>query len=699
MTNGEVPEPDDKNSDNSSSKVVFTKEAPKGVNATKSYYKDHIAIRWNSVKGADYYTIEKSSHTTPSPTNSTTWNTIGETIEGNKYEDYAKLEKNTYYSYRVTAHTLQGETGATSAFSTGTILASPLNLDATKGTSETAIIITWDDMPNVESYKIYKATTSSVTGLEGEHVGTVNDNQESSSNLFSYTVSDTEKGSELYFAIKGIGATGEEATISGSRYGFTFVPGAPSTPEVIASKGTDKEAVTLQFKTNGDQEGVDFIIKRSNPGSAETELFNSTVYDKVEDLVKDEAGYYVYTDTNVRENVEYTYSVIVKNDIGMSRAGIATGYLLSPVQSLKLEPVKEANKLGYNIAITLPVGSADGNGYKYLITKRLKNGESSEEVVSEDAIKTYNTFLQVSDTPTKEGELKEIKSVSIIVENKDGLRSDKVDSNSIAMLPESIKSIKATTFDKPLASDVPNDKGVYPVHVTWETDATIDQTIIRSGSDGSLTTFKAGRSSFDDTTTSPLVKYDYYIDTSDELGRTFGSIQHAKDAYAAVTHNVYIEMFESLSLKPWEKQTYVPASYRSYWKKSRIATLVGYGNASDLSTQMKALDSASDKDHFRSDSKITYSAAMEGVGGQIYFTYTNFGEDENYYVTGNYEMHVNSSGTGSAKSNTNGFNVMGMYPGHISLDKIRVESKAFRGIYVFTVNYKDGATGDEVAVK
>ena len=203
---------------------------------------------------------------------------------------------------------------------------------------------------------------------------------------------------------------------------------------------------------------------------------------------------------------------------------------------------------------------------------------------------------------------------------------------------------------------------------------------------------------FTDETTSPLVIYDYYIDTSDELGRTLGEIKHAADSYGAVTPDVYIDIFESVSLKPWDRQGYVPDEYKTYWKKSKIATLVGYGNASDLGTQMKALDDAEDSDHYRSG-KVTYSAAMEGVGGQIYFTYSKFGENANYYMTGNYEMHVNASGTGSASSNTNGFEVSGMYPGKVVLDKISVKSKNFAGTYVFTINYKDGSESYEVAVK
>lgn len=114
---------------------------------------------------------------------------------------------------------------------------------------------------------------------------------------------------------------------------------------------------------------------------------------------------------------------------------------------------------------------------------------------------------------------------------------------------------------------------------------------------------------------------------------------------------------------------------------------------------MKALDSASDNDHYRGG-KITYNASTEGIGGQIYFTYSNFGESSQFYITGNYEMHVDSSGTGSTKSTTGGFNVSGMYKGLVSLEKMSVKNKAFSGNYVVSLYYSDGTVGGmEVGAK
>lgn len=700
MTNGEITKPK-KESDERKDDAVFSTDAPTGVNATKSYYSSYIIVRWDSVEGADYYTIEKTAKSdSKEASDGDSWATIGESRGSTIYKDESTdLTSNVYYNYRVTAHTDEGRSGDKSSAAVGTILTSPETLDATKGTSETAIIISWTEMPYVESYEIYKSENSSITGLKSELIDTVNADEKNSIMYYSYTIDPAkEKGKELYFAIIGVGPTGEKAPVSHSRSGYTLVPGVPAKPDVTVTKGESSSKVLVHFKSSGaDSSEYKYVVRKSYAGSAEQVVF-STEYADLSSLETDENGYYIYEDTNVKENVEYSYSVTAENSLGISEAGNDYGYIISTVGSLSLVADKE--RFGYEISFTLPVGAADGKRsveYTYYLTRTLKNGTVLDrEEYTEEEFASLSTFISVEKNPVDDGT--EVKKIEIYVENSNGETSSTAVSNSISSLPLPIESITATSFDKPLSGDKANSKGVYPVHVRWTTSSTSAQTITRKGSDGTVAEFTA-EGSFDDTTTSPLVTYDYYIDTRDELGRTLGEIKHAENSYGAVTPEVYIAIFESAGLKPWERQNYVPGEYKQYWKKSKIATLVGYGNASDLSTQMKALDSASDSDHYRGG-KITYSASTEGVGGQIYFTYSSFGESELFYMTGNYEMHVDSSGTGSTRSSTGGFNVSGMYKGHISLEKMSVKNKAFSGNYVLTMNYNDGATGTyEVAAQ
>ena len=102
-------------------------------------------------------------------------------------------------------------------------------------------------------------------------------------------------------------------------------------------------------------------------------------------------------------------------------------------------------------------------------------------------------------------------------------------------------------------------------------------------------------------------------------------------------------IFESVSLKPWDKQSYVPSEYRSWWKNTEVAKKIAYGNSSNLTTQMDALGSASANDHYR-NGRINYNAEMKGIGAIIRFTYANFGENLNFWMNGDYSMDVDASG-------------------------------------------------------
>ena len=82
-----------------------------------------------------------------------------------------------------------------------------------------------------------------------------------------------------------------------------------------------------------------------------------------------------------------------------------------------------------------------------------------------------------------------------------------------------------------------------------------------------------------------------------------------------------------------------------------------------------------------------YYAKTEGIGGFISFTYEDFGESSFLYSEkGYFEMHVNTSGTGTAQGLS--FTISGMYPAVIGNESIRVENKAFVGNY--SVKMADG---------
>lgn len=698
MNNGEIEKPG-KIEIYEKKENYFSYNGASHISATKSYYKDKIIVRWSSVEGADFYTLEKAvSESEDIDQNFLVWRRISETIEDTCYIDTEGLESGKFYFYRVTAHTFSGKNGESSKLALGTILASPTDIKPSKGTSITNIEIEWDQMPYVESYRIYKSSLPFVSGLESEYVTTIVASDESTKMVYSYEIDlDKEKGKELYFAIVGVGATGEKADISLPRSGYTLVPGAPKPPEIVGiTKGDDKKAITISFYKDKDDE-VDWIIKRSSIGSSETIVYSGEYGEKLE---ADENGVIHFVDNSVKSGVEYTYSLTAYNSLGPSAAVTQVGYLLSPVSNISLLPlVKENGDRGYLLTFKESIGSGDEEReekFKYTITRYNKEGvQVDSSVYNEGSISSL--FFPVAKTVTPESEKNELYYVTITVSLGE-LSLDASSSERIPMMKAPVKSISATKNEKRKDGEVPNSNGVYPVTVTWASDVDEERTIKRVGSDGSEKEFVVSSGfSLLDTSTLPLVTYDYYIDTSDVFGRSLGEIKHTGPSYASIDETLLLRIMESVSLKPFDNQKYVPDGYKAYWKNSKIATLVSYGNASDLSTQMKALDKADDKDHFRGGT-ITYNAKMEGAGGAIYFTYSSFGENENLWLDGSYEMHVNASGTGSASSSTGGLDLKGMYKAHISLEKISVSKKAFVGSYVVKVTYSDGEESYEVGV-
>ena len=698
MNNGEIEKPG-KIEIYEKKESYFSYNGASQISATKSYYKDKIIVRWSSVEGADFYTLEKAvSESKDVDKNLLLWRDISETIEDTCYIDNENMESGKYYYYRVTAHTFSGKNGEPSKVAFGTILSSPTNFRPSKGTSISNIEIEWDPMPYVDSYKIYKSSLPNVSGLESEYVTTIVASDDSAKMVYSYEIDpDKEKGKEVYFAIIGVGPTGEKADISLPRSGYTLVPGAPKTPEVIGiTKGDDKKAITISFNKDKDDE-VDWIIKRSSVGSSETIVYSGEYGEKLE---ADEDGVIHFIDNSVKSGVEYTYTITAFNSIGPSAAVSLTGYLLSPVTNISLIPLrKEYGEIGYQLSFKESIGSGDEDReekFSYTIARYNKEGVQIDSSVYNEGSFT-SLFFPVSKTVTLESEKNELYYVTITVSLGE-LSLEASSSEKIPMMKAPIKSISGTKNEKRKVGEVPNSNGVYPVTVTWSSDVDEERIIKRVGSDGSEKVFNVSSGfSLLDTSTLPLVIYDYYVDTSDVFGRTIGEIKHTGQSYGSIDETMLIRIMESVSLKPFDNQKYVPDEYKAYWKNSKIATLVSYGNASDLSTQTKALGEADDKDHYRGGT-ISYKAKMEGVGGAIFFTYSSFGENENLYLDGSYEMHVNASGNGSASSSTGGLTICGMYPASISLENISVSNKAFKGSYVVTVHYNNGDEVYEVGV-
>ena len=695
MNNGDVTVPDYGNSGTIDGKpgegdpVVL--DPPRSVNATKSYYSDMINVIWSPVSGADYYTLEKCAHTQETLTGTEEWVPLQMSVFTTSYSDTDSLQSSMFYSYRVTAHTLEGVSSSASDTASGTVLASPQTINVSQGTSETSIDITWNEMPYVDSYRIYMSRYSTISGVESEVVATVAA-RTGSTNAYTYAIDqDTQAGVELSFAVQSVSEIGNKAQISLPRIGYTKVPGAPLQPVCTSvTKGDSTSSITIAFEAQSSD--VDYIIRKYYPGGSEEVVLDTEVQGM--DKLAYEDGEYSFTDSMVISNVEYSYSIIAKNDKGLSPASEVTGYLLSPVTNMKLSPVNDGSLFGYVFSYDFPAGHGDSSRaeeYVYHVTAYAKDGSVINEAdYPESAVDGIRTFYEFDKDVDEASELKELQKITMSV-SCGTLVSSSSSTNSIARIPSAIASVNATSNDAPLEGDVPNASGVYPVHISWVlTNAgSGNYTLCRKDENGNTASFSVTGTSYTDTSTLPLVRYEYWIDNRDELGRTHGE-PHFTDAYGAVPLEVYKVMFESIALKPWEVQDYVPSEYRSWWKNTELAKKIEKGNSSSLTTQMEALGSASASDHYRGG-RVDYNAKQNGIGGLISFTYTGFGENANFWIDGSYTMDVDAGGTGTASSSSGGFDVGGMYPGHFGLEDIRVNSKRFTGMYNVTYVYSDGS--------
>lgn len=666
----------------------------KSLFASKAASPTNIMISWDPVRDADYYTVERTEHKVEDVIpKDAEWIEVGSFCESNSFVDDGDgsvLDPTLFYSYRVTPHTIVGDVGKPSDIITGNVLGSPVEVSVTKGSDENNIELSWGAMPHVERYSVYK-------GSSIDPIATVN------STSYIYAVPDTEKGADISFSVASVGESGVSSPQSSEYIGYTKIPGAPTINSVEVEKAENAKTLRVKFDLMGAEGTEKFQIVKSFVGGSESVVFDSSWGGSVP---KDNVtGIYTFSDSNVSPNIEYTYYVSAENDKGKSEAKSGSGYLLSPPQKVQLVPVNEEIRKGYTVTIEEPIGS-DINSYTYVVEQYDKHGNPMEGKSVELQYSDFNTdnkslFTQVFFENVDQNQWNEVQYASVRTK-LNGKTSDAAKSNVISNL-EALKDITVSNNKMPSSSESDNSDGVYPTVLTWGNDGRGIRVTKRTGSDGSTKPLNIDcvNGTFSDNDgTKPLVKYTYTYKTIDSFGRSFGEELTTKEGYGAVNFQVYSKLYESLTLKPWDVQIYVPDTYKSYWKnQSEIAKKVGYGNAGDLSTQTKALTDDGEfiyeSDHYH-NGQVGYMAKIQGIGGHIEFTYANFGENSNWIGNGSYSMDVDASGNGSCSSG--GFTITGMYPGSISLGGISVASKNFKGIYQITQNYAIGSKTEKVAV-
>lgn len=125
-------------------------ETPTGVTASDGSFTDRIEVSWNAVPGVDSYKVFRAT------LSSGPYSEIASGITGTTYIDFSASADIIYY-YRVRA-TQNGRDSADSSIDAGFHGAPyPPNLSASDGTFSDKVRISWDPVPQADSYNLYRA--------------------------------------------------------------------------------------------------------------------------------------------------------------------------------------------------------------------------------------------------------------------------------------------------------------------------------------------------------------------------------------------------------------------------------------------------------------------------------------------------------------------------------------------------------------
>jgi fibronectin type 3 domain-containing protein len=129
---------------------------PNNINATDGVYTSHINITWDNVSGGSYYNLYRCN----SPYG--TYQAINNWQMNNSYNDYS-VDAGVEYYYKVKAATNSNGNNASefSNYDSGwCILNAPTNVNASDGTYNDRIEITWSNVENASYYAVYRHTNN-----------------------------------------------------------------------------------------------------------------------------------------------------------------------------------------------------------------------------------------------------------------------------------------------------------------------------------------------------------------------------------------------------------------------------------------------------------------------------------------------------------------------------------------------------------
>ncbi len=709
---------------------LFDGSAPRNVYATQAGRSGEVVLSFNGVSGADYYIIEravmpKGSDTEPAENDWRMISTIYSEGKGKSYfyTDESASDGDSIYLYRVKAGSYYADflTDIRAMYSDtarGWPLSPPTSLNVSQGEYEGKIILEWSQIDLVRGYNVYMRSADSrdyeIVNKDGMipaaiHVDTI---------TYECKVDENLAGVDIDFYVESISRGNHTSEPSGKRSGYTYVKGAPGSPQgLAASDAYSSSYIEIKWEkpdTEGSAEDGSYYrweIYRSTPVSDQVLVDDFVTNENVE------GGYYVYRDTSssLEGGVEYTYTVravlVIPSPTGedteyLGKSASDTGCLITPALVISNDATDfDSGIFSFDIALSDDAVAPTCDDWQYSIYGRRNDlgqsiGEWRHITDLEGTKETVHVSLQYGDAfcgdcnefdvritdseGNESGSYSEYAEISAIV-------TERAEAPSIA-----IADVSANFYSAELSA---NSNGVYPVRLLvndetqdeakYEIEAFSLNTYGESVSRGSKGNLSEGVSYIlDFGTLSPETvgeKYYYRIRRSDRFGRYSEWSTEQSDikdrgveGYGAVTGATLIKFFEAYAMKPWEfiSHSDFPQNLKAKWSASAIYDKIRNEATSANITEYSEYH----------DGSIHYnvSANIAAMAGDISFSYHNFGELETIWTeSGSYTMRVSLSGNGSVPSSED-FVVKGMYPAVISIKGMSITAKAFNGDYTVT---------------
>lgn len=334
---------------------------PSYVSASDGTYSSHIYVSWASVSGAVKYYIHRGR-------SATTAYSIIDSTPYTYYRDTIR-DTSTRFCYRISAANSKGYRSRPSYdYDYGYVqkLSSPYNVNASDGTYDSYIYISWSSVYNAAGYYIYRTLSSSGTYT---YIGST-----TSTNF----VDSAQTMDTYYYKVAAYDINGRAGNLSS--YNTGYIKRALNQPtSVTASQGTYDDYISISWSAVANATG--YYIYRSKT----TDLDSFTVIDSTSST-----GY----NDSVPTADNYYYAIAAYDTLGRvsQKSSYAYGYLLR----LSTPSISSISKGTYYNYILLNWGSVTGADGYYIY--RSDNGSNDPYELIDSTDTTVYKDSSITDT-------------------------------------------------------------------------------------------------------------------------------------------------------------------------------------------------------------------------------------------------------------------------------------------------------------